>query len=345
LTHIAGNTKPIPSQAVTAKAVYFTGPRQVELRDLELKAQGDAVLVHSVLQGISAGTEMLFYRGDFPEGIEGDLPGLSQHLAYPLVYGYSNVGIDERGRRVFGFAPHQTHWFARDEELINLDTDISDEDALFIPNLETAIGIVQDLEPIYGDYIGIAGLGVVGLLAALVLHKTHSKHLLLIDVKEGRRSLADRLGAQFINPARENLGERLRELTGGRGLDRAINVSASSQALQGLIDSMNMEGLIVEASWYGTKPVTLNLGRAFHRKRLTIKSSQVSNLGGRLGLGWNKERRMDLVLQTLKEIKPRFLITDRIPFERAPEAYHLLDTNPENSIQVVLDCSDYTYKE
>jgi len=345
LTHIGGIIKPIPSQAGKAKAVCFTAPRQVELRDLDLNAQEGTVLVRSVLQGISAGTELLFYRGDFPEGIEGDLPGLSQHLAYPLVYGYSNVGITETGHRVFGFAPHQTAWYATPEELINLDDDISDEDALFIPNLETAIGIVQDLEPLYGDYIGIAGLGVVGLLAALVLHKTYSKHLILIDVKESRRSLAERLGATFINPALENLADRIREITDGRGLDRAINVSASAPALQGLIDSMNMEGLIVEASWYGTKPVTLNLGRAFHRKRLTIKSSQVSNLGGRLGLGWNKERRLDLVLQTLKELKPRFLITDRIPFERAPEAYQLLDTNPENSIQVMLDCTDCKYKE
>jgi len=345
LTAIAGNTKPIPSQTVTAKAVSFTGPRQVELRDLELKSQGGTVLVRSVLQGISAGTEMLFYRGDFPEGIEGDLPGLSKRLAYPLVYGYSNVGVDEHGKRVFGFAPHQTYWYARAEEFINLETDISDEDALFIPNLETAIGIVQDLEPHYGDYIGIAGLGVVGILAALVLNKTHGDHLILIDVKENRRSFAERFGATFINPALENLADRIREITGGRGLDRAINVSASVPALQGLIDSMNMEGLIVEASWYGTKPVTLNLGGAFHRKRLTIKSSQVSNLGSHMGLGWNKQRRMDLVLQTLKAIKPRFLITDRIPFERAPEAYHLLDTNPENSIQVILDCTDYTYKE
>lgn len=251
------------------------------------------------------------------------------------------MGIDKRGKRVFGFVPHQTHWYARPEELIYLDDAISDEDALFIPNLETAIGIVQDLEPRYGDYIGIAGLGVVGLLAAMVLHTNHPNRLILIDVKESRRSLAERFGAHFINPEGENLKERIQELTGGRGLDRAINVSASAQALQGLIDSMNMEGLVIEASWYGNKPVTLNLGRTFHRKRLTIKSSQVSNLGGALGLGWNKERRMELVLQTLKEIKPRFLITDRIPFARAAEAYQLLDTNPENCIQVVLDCRDY----
>ncbi len=322
-----------------AQAVYFLAPRTTEIRDIYVHKQKGSVGVRSVLQGISTGTELLFYRGDFPDGIEGDLPALDRHLAYPMTYGYSNCGVDETGNRVFGFAPHQTYWYALPEELITLDDSISDADAIFIPNLETAVGIVQDLEPAYGDYIGIAGLGVVGLLTASVLARMSPGMLIMIDVKENRRTIAEKLGARFINPARENVQEQIRDITGGRGLDRAVNVSASAQALQALIDSMTMEGLIVEASWYGAKPVSLNLGTAFHRRRLTIKSSQVSTMGGRRGLGWNKKRRMELVLNTLRDIRPGYLITDRFPFEQADKAYNLLDTNPEGSIQVVLDCS------
>lgn len=320
-----------------AQAVYFTAPRRIEIRDIALERPEGSIGVRSVLQGISAGTELLFYRGEFPDGLEGDLPGLSSRLEYPLKYGYSNVGMDEEGNRFFGFAPHQTCWYAQPKELIKLDDDMADEDAIFIPNLETAIGIVQDLEPTYGDYIGLSGLGVVGILTAKVLARLHPGLLVLMDVKESRRRIAEELGAQFINPQRENLTDRIQELTGGRGLDRAVNVSASSQALQVLIESMNVEGLIIEASWYGTRNVTLNLGQAFHRRRLTIKSSQVSTVGGQRGLGWDKRRRMDLVLKTLREIKPGNLITDRLPFTRAAEAYELLEQGREHTIQVVLD--------
>ena len=52
---------------VRRKTIYFTAPRQVELREESLPAPGaDQVLVETVCSAISAGTEMLVYRGQFP---------------------------------------------------------------------------------------------------------------------------------------------------------------------------------------------------------------------------------------------------------------------------------------
>lgn len=323
-----------------AQGVYFVAPQVVEIRECPLYPQKDAVLVRSLVQGISAGTELHFYRGDFPSGMAGDLPGLSERLEYPLVYGYSNVGIDERGRRVFGFVPHQTCWYSKEADLIVLDDTISDLDAVFIPNMETALGIVQDLQPTIGETIAVMGMGVVGLLVAELLSRLGFINLILVDMKESRRPIAEGLGAIFINPQKESLAETVQGLSGGRGLDRAVNVSASASALQDLMDVMAMEGLIIEASWYGSRPVTLSLGGVFHRRRLTIKSSQVSHVGGHLGPLWNKKRRMELVLRALSEIQPRRYVTDRFPFSQAPRAYEYISENHEKTIQVVLDCEE-----
>jgi threonine dehydrogenase-like Zn-dependent dehydrogenase len=323
-----------------AQGVYFVAPQVVEIRERPLEPQKDAILVRSLVQGISAGTELYFYRGDFPSGMEGDLPGLSKRLEYPLVYGYSNVGMDERGRRVFCFAPHQTGWYASEADLIILDDSISNLDAVFLPNMETALGILQDLQPILGETIAVMGLGVVGLLVAELLSRQKWINLILVDMKESRRPIAESLGADFINPQKESLAEAVQKLTGGRGLDRAVNVSASASALQDLMEVMAMEGLIIEASWYGSRPVSLSLGGAFHRRRLTIKSSQVSNVGGHLGPGWNKKRRMELVLRALSEIQPRRYVTDHFPFAQAPRAYEYISEGHENTIQVVLDCEE-----
>ena len=329
----------IPAQA---RALYFVAPRRTEIRELPLVRGDGELLVRSRLQGISAGTEMLFYRGDFPDGIEGDLPGLPDRLSYPLAYGYSNVGVDENDRRVFAFMPHQDFFCAREEDLIPLPDAITDEDAIFLPNMETALGIVQDLNPVFGESVAIIGLGVIGLLVAELLARTRPNLLILADVKEGRRAAAEKLGAVFVNPASESFSDRARELTEGRGIDRAVNVSASGEALGALIEAMGMEGVLIEASWYGAKRVELALGRAFHRRRLDLRSSQVSRIGASLGARWDKKRRMALALRMLAEIRPGRLISHVFPFRRAPEAYELLAKDDGETLQTALSCGEYS---
>src|SRR5512147_2660293 len=105
---------------VKRKTVYFTAPRQVELREEPLPVPGaDEVLVETICSAISAGTEMLVYRGQFPHLTDSHDP-LSSHLCYPLAYGYACVGrikdIGAQGDKslldklVFGFQPHTTHF-------------------------------------------------------------------------------------------------------------------------------------------------------------------------------------------------------------------------------------------
>src|SRR3989304_1476175 len=85
------------------KTLYFTAPRQVELRQEPLPALGaDQVLVETIVSAISAGTEMLIYHGRFPRGpstgsgqrLEADstIDALRGGFEYPLAYGYACGG-------------------------------------------------------------------------------------------------------------------------------------------------------------------------------------------------------------------------------------------------------------
>ena len=98
------------------KTVYFTAPRQVELREEPLPALGaEDVLVETICSSISAGTEMLVYRGQFPH-LSDSRDTLSSDLCFPLAFGYACVGTIKdigkqadkslRDKLVFGFAPH-----------------------------------------------------------------------------------------------------------------------------------------------------------------------------------------------------------------------------------------------
>lgn len=57
-----------------------------------------------------------------------------------------------------------------------------------------------------------------------------------------------------------------------------IEASGQPRALDGAFEAAAHEGRVVVVSWYGRKRAELTLGSDFHRKRLMLKSSQVSNL-------------------------------------------------------------------
>ena len=82
------------------------------------------------------------------------------------------------------------------------------------------------------------------------------------------------------------MAARIRELTDGAGVDLAIEASGNPAALNQALDAVAFGGTIVVCSWYGTKPVPLMLGGAFHRRRLRIVSSQVSTIDAALQPRW-----------------------------------------------------------
>jgi threonine dehydrogenase-like Zn-dependent dehydrogenase len=51
---------------------------------------------------------------------------------------------------------------------------------------------------------------------------------------------------------------------------------------------------------------------------------------------WSNRRRLDLARDLLGELELAPLISRRMPFARAAEAYRLIDEQPAESVQVVL---------
>jgi threonine dehydrogenase-like Zn-dependent dehydrogenase len=56
-----------------------------------------------------------------------------------------------------------------------------------------------------------------------------------------------------------------------------------------------------------------------------------------LGPRWDYARRRELVVSLLAELPLAGLITHRVPFSQAADAYRLVDTQSEQVLQVVLD--------
>jgi threonine dehydrogenase-like Zn-dependent dehydrogenase len=161
--------------------------------------------------------------------------------------------------------------------------------------------------------------------------------VLAVDPLEKRRLLALAGGAYAAFEPDEDLGALVGEATAGRGPDVVVEASGSGVALQAAIESVADEGTVVVASWYGTKPVSLALGGHFHRGRVRLRSSQVGGLNPELCARWDRTRRMETVIGLLRRLRLEELVSHRIAFGRAPEAYGLLDERPGEAVQVVLE--------
>jgi 2-desacetyl-2-hydroxyethyl bacteriochlorophyllide A dehydrogenase len=328
-----------------AAAVWFPRARSVELRTEELPEPGpDEVRVHAVLSAISQGTEMLVYRGEVDAELALDLPTLAGGYGFPLKYGYASVGRAiavgrdalsvREGDLVFALHPHQDEYVVAESLVRRLPSNATPDQGVFLANLETAINVVLDAKPRLGETVAVFGQGVVGLLVTQLLRRSGAR-VLAVEPSALRRSFAERCGAEaVIAPSDLAL---LRTLTGGRGADIAIDASGSPSALQAAIDSVALEGTVVVCSWYGEKPVPLDLGGRFHRGRVRLVSSQVGRIDPSLAPRWDRERRLALATELLGELVLAELITHRIPFARAAEAYALLDGQSAETLQVVLD--------
>lgn len=341
-----------------ATALYFLKPKVITYREEVLPPlKKDHVQICTKFSAISAGTEMLMYRGDFPDDLLTDvsISALAGQLKYPMKYGYSLVGqitdvaknVDRKlvGKWAFVFHPHQTELVVNLSDLFLIPPSITPLEALFFPNLETAISVVMDARPVLGERIVIFGQGVVGLLTTALLAKIPHSMLIAIDPIKKRLKMAKKFGADHVlSPLDKNYHRSLQQLLGVRlashnesaGADLVVELSGNPDTLNSALELAGYQARIIVGSWYGNKIAFLNLGKHFHRHRLQITGSQVSTISPYLRGRWNKQRRFDFTWHMLTKIKPSSLISHRIPFSMAENAYQLIDQQPDSILQVVL---------
>ena len=334
-----------------ARALWFTAPRAAEFRPESIPPpEGDEVRVRATASALSQGTEMLVYRGEVPEDLPLDLPTLAGSFGFPIKYGYATVGrvldvgpgVEDLapGDPVFVHHPHQDVFVAPAAMAVRLPDGLDPLLGLFAANLETAVNVVHDTPLHLGETALVFGQGVVGLLVAQLLKLTGADRVLAVDPLEKRRELARAVGVDEAFEPGEDLPRRVFEATAGRGADVAVEASGSGAALQAAIDAVAVEGTVVVASWYGTKPVTLSLGGHFHRGRVRVRSSQVGRMNPDLGPRWDLTRRTEMVLRLLPRLRLKELVSHRFPFGEAPDAYRLVDERPGEVVQVALTHDD-----
>jgi len=325
-----------------ARAVHFVAPRRVELREVDLPDPSEgSIVVATEWSGISSGTELLAYRGEVDPGLPLDetLGALAGTFTYPFRYGYSAVGrVVHRagplreGQLVFAFHPHQDRFMVDAQQAVAVDG-LDPRAATLYPLVETALQVCLDAAPRLGETAVVVGLGAVGILVAALLARAGAV-VLGSEPEPVRRAAAEAFGVRAIAPG--EIDEVVAAETGGRGADLVVEASGNPRALAASLGMLAHEGTALVCSWYGTKAASLPLGAAFHRRRLALRSTQVSTLPAALTARWDRGRRAKLAWRLARELPLPVLATHEFPFERAAEAYACVDRKDDGLIHAAL---------
>ncbi|MGH2940236.1 MAG: zinc-dependent alcohol dehydrogenase [Solirubrobacterales bacterium] len=345
------------SESGKARAVWFTAPRTVELRDERLSMLGDDdLLVKGLVSLVSAGTEMNVYRGESATPAELDMPTTAGEFPFPIKFAYQIVGeVEEAGSnapfrpgdRVFAYHPHQERFVigtgaAGDDDILDgatlvfpVPAELDPERAAFANLFCVAYNGLLDAPVRVGDCVAVSGLGVIGSFAAHLARRTAAR-LILVDPLPERRERAAWIEADaVVHP--DDAAAAVEELSEGRNLDIFFEASGATPALQTAIDNTGQEGTIVVLSYFGDRKASLCLSPQFHLRRQRVISSMVGMIGSGLQPRWDARRRMMVAMEHLAALDVGALTSHRLAFDEAPTAYKLIDTKPQDTLGVLLE--------
>lgn len=323
------------------RAVVFTGPRRVELVEERLPPPPPGhLLVRAAVSAISAGTELLAFRGQVSPALALDdtLGALGGTFEFPFRFGYASAGevvaagegADPgwTGARVFAYHPHASAFVVPVADVVRVPGDLPAERAVLLASMETAVNLVLDGRPLLGERVAVVGQGVVGLLVTALLARFPLESLTAVEGRPLRAQAARALGAPVVLAPDQ-------ALPAGQA-DLVYELSGDPAALDTAVALAGVEGRVIVGSWYGSKRAPVDLGGAFHRGRVTIASSQVSRIAPALSARWDRPRRFAAAWRALAELDTAPLVTHRFALDQAQQAYELLDRSPDRALQVLL---------
>ncbi len=271
------------------------------------------------------------------------------------LFGHSAAGIFGYSHLTGGFAGGQAE-YARvpyaDVGPIKIPDGLTDDQVLFLSDiLPTGYMAAEACEIKPGDVVAVWGCGPVGQFAIKSAYLLGAERVIGIDRFRYRLRIArDRAGAETINYEDQDVYENLLEMTGGRGPDAVIDAvgleahgSGATYAFDRIKQAMMSEtgrpialreaimacrngGIVSVPGVFGGLIDKFPMG-SFMNRALTMKTGQT-----------HVQRYMKPLLDRIQkgEIDPSFIITHRLPLDRAPEAYQMFCDKQDECLKVVL---------
>jgi len=347
----------------TMTAVFLPGDSTVEMRTVPVPEPGHGEVLLRVKASTICGSDIrCIYHEHLGKGTEGYQGFIAGHepsgqivVAGPdcrrfkvgdrvIVYHISGCGVCNdcrRGymisctspefRRAYGWQRDggmADYMLAEEKDLIALPDELS-----YADGAQVACGfgtVYEGLEKIGisgNDAVLVTGLGPVGLATAALCRKLGASKIIGIDVLEERMKLARDLGLcdETLESGPDNVDD-VRKLTGGHGVERAVDCSAHPAARATAIRATRKWGRIVLIGEGGKLEINPSADMIHDQK--TLYGSWVTSI-------WRMQELVERLVRW--KLYPSDLITHRFAIDQVSDAYALMASGKCGKVAICFD--------
>jgi threonine dehydrogenase-like Zn-dependent dehydrogenase len=309
---------------------------------------GDRVVVPFTI----ACGECFFCKRGYYSGCERTNP---DHEKAAKLWGNSPAGLFGYSHLLGGYSGGQAEYLRvpyADFGALKVPDGLSDEQVLFLSDIfPTGYMGAEFCDIQGGETIAIWGCGPVGQFAIKSAFLLGAERVIAIDTVPERLALARASGAETLDFMKEDIYDRIMDLTKGRGADACIDAVGTEAETMASADSIIDR--IKVATFMGTdRPHVLR--QAIHCCRNFGTVSIIGVYGGfvdkiPMGSAINRgltfrmaqtpvQRYLPKLLARIEkgEIDPSFVITHRVSLEEGPELYKTFRAKEDGCIKVVM---------
>jgi len=288
---------------------------------------------------------------------EDGLPGHCEN-SNPEKYGPEGALLDQKGGGLFGYTDLYGGYQGGQAEFVRVpyanfgprivDDRFKDEEVLFLTDIFPTGWTAVDWAGMQGgETVAVFGCGPVGLMAQKIAWLRGAGRVIGVDRLPYRLSAAEGAArSETINFEEENVVDKIRDLTQGRGADVCIDAvgleahrglkdklanvahmqAGSISALELCISAVRRGGVVSVVGVYGMPYDAFPLGQIFDK-------------GIKLAFGQAPvQKYIDQLIGILErgEIKLDDIISHNLPLEKAPDAYRIFRDKEDDCVKVVL---------
>ena len=177
-----------------------------------------------------------------------------------------------------------------------------------------------------GETVLVLGPGPIGLIAVQLCKALGAERVILSGTRDSRLEIGKQHGADFtINVRKENLAERVREITHGKGADSVLECAGGPTSMQEALENVKRGGRIGVVAWY-TGPVQMDMNLAV-RSNVRIYAAR-----GEGGMNCGRS----LALMSAGKIAADPIITHHFTLDQIHEAFRTYVERIDNALKVVI---------
>ncbi|MGQ9690332.1 MAG: zinc-dependent alcohol dehydrogenase [Thermoproteota archaeon] len=245
------------------------------------------------------------------------------------------------GDRVASRQNHASHVIASEGEVIKVPEGLSSDEASFFALGSVALQGIRKARIELGESVVVLGQGLIGIMALQLAKLSGGFPVIGVDLYDYRLNVSLKCGADYtFNPIEVDLDRSISDITTGKGANVVIEATGNPEAIPTALKLAGDYGrVVILGSPRGESRI--DFYNNVHRHGITIigahertRPRYESSHGW-----WTQHDDSSLILRLISRglLRVRDLITLRMSFQRAGEAYDKLVKSKGEVLGIILD--------